>query len=239
MVLLEVKNLTKRFGGLTAVDDLEFSVNEGEILGLIGPNGAGKSTVFNLITSFLTPTRGIVLFKNKKITHLNTHKIASIGVVRTFQNNNLFLDMSVYENIMISQHLLGSAGSWGYFLNTVQARLDEKEFHETSMELLGFTGLMVFKDELAKNLSHGHQRILWMALALAVKPKLLLLEIRFRSPAIDVNRAKPPVHKRKRHRDLPIDVMSLDEGVSSSSLVTRCNVVDDRWLPFRDDLVGA
>ena len=176
MGLLDVSNLTKRFGGLTAVNDLTFGVEEGEFLGLIGPNGAGKSTIFNLITSYLTPTRGIVLFKNKKITRLSTHKIAAVGVVRTFQHNNLFLDMSIYENVMISQHLLGAAGSFGFFLNSAKARRDEKQFHETAMELLGFTGLMPFKDELAKNLSHGHQRILGMAVALAVKPKLLLLD---------------------------------------------------------------
>jgi branched-chain amino acid transport system ATP-binding protein len=176
MPMLKVKGLTKNFGGLVAVDTLDFHVNPGEILGLIGPNGAGKSTVFNLITSYLRLQSGQILFQDEDITHQSTHKVAAKGVIRTFQQNDLFMDMTVYQNLAIASHRLCKAGSWGHYLNTHRARRDEQMFEKSALEILDFFGLMPFRDEKAKNLPHGYQRVLGVAIGMAAKPKLLLLD---------------------------------------------------------------
>jgi len=173
---LEVKGLTKNFGGLIAVNKLNFGVKEGEILGLIGPNGAGKSTVFNLITSYLKSNSGEIIFRNQDITHLKTHKIAAIGIVRTFQQNNLFMDMTVYQNVVIAHHLLCTAGKCGQYWNSKQARSDERRFKESAMKILDDFGLRKYQDEKARNLPHGHQRMLGAAIGMALKPKLFLLD---------------------------------------------------------------
>jgi len=176
MDLLTVRGLTKNFGGLAAVNQLDFHVNKGEILSLIGPNGAGKSTVFNLITSYLSPTSGKITLQDENITHLSTHKVAAKGIVRTFQLTNLFMEMTVLQNVVIAHHLLCACGSWGFFLNRHRARRDEQAFEKSALEILDYFGLLDLKGELAQNLPHGHQRALGMAIGMAVKPKLLLLD---------------------------------------------------------------
>jgi branched-chain amino acid transport system ATP-binding protein len=176
MGFLEIKGLTKDFGGLTAVDKLDFHVNEGEILSLIGPNGAGKSTVFNLITSFLKPSQGSILFRNEDITHLNTYKIAAKGIIRIFQQNSLFDEMTVLQNVMVAHHLFCISGSWECFLNLPRAVRDDQVVQESASQLLEYFGLLSLKSELARGLPHGHKRALAMAIAMAAKPKLLLLD---------------------------------------------------------------
>lgn len=176
MALLEIRGLTKRFGGLTAVDGLDFEVMQGEILGLIGPNGAGKTTLFNLISGVLKPTQGKIFFKGKDITGLKTYQRAARGVVRTFQSDNLFPDMTVLENLLLAHHLYSKTGFWGALFNSSVSRRDRQDVRQKSMSILEYCGLGALKDELAKNLSHGHQRVLGVALALAATHELMLLD---------------------------------------------------------------
>jgi branched-chain amino acid transport system ATP-binding protein len=175
-VLLETKGLTKHFGGLAAVSHLDMHINQGEIVGLIGPNGAGKTTVFNLITGFLRPTRGKVLFNGHDITGKKPHRVAETGIGRTFQLAYLFPDFTVLENVVASFYLYPRSGFWEALFNTPEYRRKEKYILDQAGEVLRFVGLDKVKDELAKNLPHGHQKVLNVARALAIKPKLLLLD---------------------------------------------------------------
>jgi len=175
-VLLETKGLTKHFGGLAAVSQLDLYVNRGEIVGLIGPNGAGKTTVFNLITGFLRPTSGKVLFDGHDITGRKPHLIAETGIGRTFQLAYLFPDFTVMENVVASFYLYPRSGFWEALFNTPAYRKKEKDILNQAKEVLRLVGLDRVEDELAKNLPHGHQKVLNVARALAIKPKLLLLD---------------------------------------------------------------
>jgi len=175
-MLLEISGLTKYFGGLAAVSQLDVYVNEGEIVGLIGPNGAGKTTVFNLITGVFPPTKGKVTFDGTDITGKKPHVIAELGIGRTFQLNPLFADFTVLENVSASFHLRPRSSWLGTYFNTATYRRNEAYILEQSLEILKLVGLDKFKDELAKNLPHGYQKMLGMARALATRPKLLLLD---------------------------------------------------------------
>ena len=175
-VLLETKGLTKHFGGLAAVSQLNMSVKQGEIVGLIGPNGAGKTTLFNLISGFLRPTSGKVLFDGHDITDKKPHVITKMGIGRTFQLASLFPDFTVLENVVASFYLYPKSGFWEALLNTSAYRKKEEYILTQAREILQFVGLDKVKDELAKNLPHGYQKVLGVARALAVKPKLLLLD---------------------------------------------------------------
>ena len=171
MGFFRVENLSKSFGGMKAVDDLSFEVNEGEILSLIGPNGAGKTTVFNLITSFLKPTGGNIIFEDENITNTLSHKIAKRGIVRIFQLDNLFLDMTVLDNLDIAHHLDCKASLPGYFFNSKRARKDHVKFKESSIKLLKYFDLLPYQSELARSLAHGHKRALAIAIAMAAQPR--------------------------------------------------------------------
>jgi len=175
-MLLEIKGLTKQFGGLTAVESFGMDVREGEIVGLIGPNGAGKSTVFNLITGVFKPTAGQVAYDGKDITGKKPHKIAAMGIGRTFQLNPLFADFTVLENVSASFHLRPKSGLLATFFNTRSYKKNEAYIKEASLEVLKAVGLEQVKDEFAKNLPHGYQKMLGVARALATRPKLLLLD---------------------------------------------------------------
>jgi len=175
-VLLETKRLTKFFGGLAAVSQLDMHVNRGEIVGLIGPNGAGKTTVFNLVTGFLRPTGGKVLFDGKDITGKKPHATAKIGIGRTFQLAYLLPDFTVLENVVASFYLYPKSGFWEAIFNTSAYRKKEEYIVNQAREILRFVGLEKVTDELAKNLPHGYQKVLGVARALAVKPRLLLLD---------------------------------------------------------------
>jgi len=175
-MLLEVSGLTKHFGGLAAVSQLDFHVNKGEILGLIGPNGAGKTTVFNLITGVFPPTRGRVVFDGVDITHKKPHQVAKLGIGRTFQLNPLFGNFTVLENISASFHLHPKSSLLDIYFNTATYRRNEAYILEQSLEIAKLAGLDRVKYELAKNLPHGYQKMLGMARALATRPKLLLLD---------------------------------------------------------------
>lgn len=176
MALLEVKSLTKRFGGLVAVMKLDFEVREGEILGLIGPNGAGKTTVFNMIAGTFSPTYGEVIFAGTRITGFMCSKIAALGAVRTFQLTNVFGDMSVLQNVIVGGHVRSGVSLWRSMLGSSKVRNLEKQGEADAVDLLNFMGLYSQRGMLAKNLTHGQQRRLEVAVALAAKPTLLLLD---------------------------------------------------------------
>ncbi len=175
-MLLEIDDLTKHFGGLSAVDGLSFGVDRGEIVGLIGPNGAGKTTAFNLITGILKPTRGRLTFDGRGITGKKPHQLAKLGIGRTFQLNPLFPRFTVLENVVASCHLHPHSNSIDAFFNTRRYRRNEALIMEQALETLKLLQLDKVKDELASNLPHGHQKMLAVARALTVRPKLLLLD---------------------------------------------------------------
>lgn len=174
--LLQINGISRRFGGLLAVNNVSFSVREGEILSVIGPNGAGKSTLFKLISSFLRPTKGEVLFDGRRISGLSPHTVARRGVVRTFQETTIFRNMSVRDNVIISHHLRSNANLLGFYLRSNQAVRDEAAFGQSADEILSFLGLQPFKNETALNMPHGHLRALGIAIGLATNPKVLLLD---------------------------------------------------------------
>lgn len=174
--LLEVKSVTKKFGGLTANRDITFDVSENEILSVIGPNGAGKSTLFKMIASFLPTTSGEVLFRGERISNLKPHIVARKGVVRTFQETTIFKSMTVRESVVVAQHLQSKASLAGYFLGTRAAKDDIEAFGEHADELIEFLGLTSIRDELASNLPQGHLRALGVAIGLATSPRVLLLD---------------------------------------------------------------
>ena len=175
-ILLEAKNLTKQFGGLLAVNRLDFSINQGEIIGLIGPNGAGKTTVFNMMTGTFRPTRGEVIFRGEKIGRLKPNRIAQLGVVRSFQLTNLFGDMTVIQNVILGSHQKSGICLWGSLWSTKVTRRKEIESEREAVRTLEFMGLVEHQRMLAKNLTHGQQRRLEVAVALAAKPEILLLD---------------------------------------------------------------
>ena len=174
--ILEVKGVTKRYGGLVAVNNVSFSVQEGEILSVIGPNGAGKSTLFKLIASFVQTSAGEVRLRGERISDLAPHTVARKGVVRTFQETTIFRSMTVRENIIVAHHLRSRASLLGFFLGTGLAQADEALFAQSADDIVEFLGLHAIRDELASNLPQGHLRALGMAIGLATNPTVLLLD---------------------------------------------------------------
>ena len=173
MALLEAHSLSKHFGGLAAVNSLDLTVEGGEIVGLIGPNGAGKTTCFNLLSGFLRPTSGSVVFAGEDITGRRPHQIVARGLVRTFQLATLFQELTVLENVLLGLHLHARMGLRQLLFS--RWIFPPKEI-SLSREVLGFTGLASHADQLARNLPHGYQRALGIAMALAARPRLLLLD---------------------------------------------------------------
>lgn len=176
MAILETKNLSKHFGGLAAISELDLEVQQGEILGVIGPNGAGKTTFFNVITGYLRPTEGKVIFQGEEIAGLSPNRIAQRGLVRTFQQTELFSRLPVIANMMMGRYMGWETGLWQALLNAKSARHERAQSYQRSMDALNFVGLGETPLMLAGNLPHGHQRLLGLAMALAAEPKLLLLD---------------------------------------------------------------
>ncbi len=175
-MLLDIHSLTKNFGGLIAVNQFSMGVGKGEIVGLIGPNGAGKTTVFNLITGVIRPSTGRVEFDGKDVTGKSPHILASAGIGRTFQLTPLFTEFTTLENVVASYYLHPRSSFWDAFLNTPTYRRNEAFALEQSLKILELVGLGKVKDERARNLPHGYQKMLGIARALAVQPQLLLLD---------------------------------------------------------------
>jgi branched-chain amino acid transport system ATP-binding protein len=176
MALLDVMQLRKEFGGLIAVDSVDFKVEERSIASLIGPNGAGKTTFFNMLTGVYKPTSGSVVFAGEDVTGKPPHAITERGVGRTFQNIRLFQNMTARENVLVGMHSRLKGNVFTAVLRTPHVRKEEAEARERAHELLAFSGLRRVEDEFAKNLSYGDQRRLEVARALATNPKLLLLD---------------------------------------------------------------
>ena len=172
--ILEVRNLTRRFGGLLAINDFSFAVQPGTIHGLIGPNGAGKTTTFNVISGFYAPTSGSVIYEGEDVSGRKTSALAELGLIRTFQGTTLFQEFSVLDNVRIGCHRSAKASFLSRILGT--DREVEKAATEKALEILEFFGLGDLAHEETVNLPHGHQRALGMAVALAADPKLILLD---------------------------------------------------------------
>jgi len=196
MSLLQIRGLTKYFGGLAAVNNLDLDVTEGEILGLVGPNGAGKTTVFNLVTGFHHLTRGKVIFKGRDITNLKPNTIAALGLVRTFQSTTVFKNQTVLDNVMMGHYLQRRCTLLASIFGTRSTRREEEKFRQKAKEILEYIELTEVKDVLAGSLPYGYQRTLGVAIALSAKPELMLL-------------------------DEPVTGMSAEEALAMVSLIRR------------------
>ena len=188
-VILKLDQVTKRFGGLTAVDHVSLEIRRGEIFSLIGPNGAGKTTLFNTITGLYKPTSGSIIFEGREITGLKPYRVASLGIGRTFQQIRLFSYMSALDNVKVGEHHTMRAKLWDSLFTTPKARREERAVQARAMELLTFVGIERQAHNYSRNLPYGHQRRLEIARALATNPHLLLLD----EPAAGAN----PQEKRE------------------------------------------
>jgi branched-chain amino acid transport system ATP-binding protein len=181
--ILQIENITQKFGGLVAVNSVFFEVNQGEIFGLIGPNGAGKTTMFNIITGLINPSQGNLIFKQENITALPPFQIAKKGIARTFQNLRLFGNLSVLENVIIAHHIHQKNNFFSEIFALPQARKNNQTIIKNAQFLLELVGLKDVAKQQANNLAYGDQRRLEIARALALKPQLLLLD----EPAAGMN----------------------------------------------------
>lgn len=182
-MLLSIKGVNKRFGGLQALSDVGLQIQAGQIYGLIGPNGAGKTTFFNVITGLYEPDSGEFLLDGKAYRPTAVHEVARAGIARTFQNIRLFGGMTALENVMTGRYVRTRHGLIGAVLRTPSERREEREIRERAIELLDYVGVLQYADYTARNLSYGHQRRLEIARALATDPKLLALD----EPAAGMN----------------------------------------------------
>jgi branched-chain amino acid transport system ATP-binding protein len=181
--LLEIKGLTKEFGGLKAVNNFDIEIFPGELVGLIGPNGAGKTTVFNLITGIYVPTRGVIRFKDTNLVGFQPHEITQMGIARTFQNIRLFPNLTVLDNVRIAYHIHAGYSMYDAIVHNKRYDQHEKALTERAQEFLSVFNMHTRQGEIAKNLPYGEQRRLEIARALAASPQLLLLD----EPAAGMN----------------------------------------------------
>lgn len=211
MAELELKNITVKFGGLSALSDLSFSINSGEILGLIGPNGAGKTTVFNVLTGVYQATDGDVLFQGESILGHRPYEIFSKGIARTFQNIRLFANMTAVENTMVARHCRSSRGIVSALFKTRAQQEEELFIREKGQEALDFMGVGEFADTVASNLPYGLQRRLEIARAIASEPKVLLLD----EPAAGMNPSESSELMKDiaRISELGIDVLLVEHDM--------------------------
>jgi branched-chain amino acid transport system ATP-binding protein len=212
MSLLAINNLTKRFGGLLAVDRVRFSVETGAIVGLIGPNGAGKTTVFNLITGNYRADQGEVIFDGRSIRDLPTHQIVALGIARTFQTIRLFQKLSVIENALAGFHCRMKSGALAAMLRTPAQRREEQLALESALSELTFVGLGPQADQLAENLSYGNQRLLEIARALTTRPRFIILD----EPAGGMNDKETAelIKTIRKIRDRGITVLLIEHDMS-------------------------
>jgi len=180
---LRVENVFRYFGGVAALSDVTFRISPGEIVGLIGPNGAGKTTLFNVITGFIKPSKGQVLYEERAISELAPYEIASQGIIRTYQKTSIFPALTVAQNIAIGHHRQNRPGIWSVLFRTKAHNFERRETENQAKEILDFLAMDWAKDYVAQNLSYGDQRKLEIAIALSARPKLLLLD----EPAAGLN----------------------------------------------------
>ena len=177
--LLDIKKLSVTFGGLHALRDLDFHVDQGEIVGVIGPNGAGKTTFFNMISGMVTPTSGDIIFEGESLIGLDPNQVTQRGIARTFQNVRLFANMTILENVMVSQHCRTKQGVFGSLFNTKGFQAEEQDIRERAEHVLGFFGSRLIGYRLeqpASVLSYANRRRLEIARAMATRPKMILLD---------------------------------------------------------------
>lgn len=225
MTILEVEELSKRFGGLVAVDKLSFQVNQSEILGIIGPNGAGKTTVLGTISGFYTPSGGRIRFEGTDITGWKAHRVSRLGIGRTFQSSVLFMALPVIENVFIAGHLNYATSAWRRLLRLPSATKEELTLRREGEQILDRMGLGEVKTELTKNLPHGHQRILGICIALVTRPKLLLLD----EPLTGMNATEiqHTVQLIKDIRDSGVTIVMIEHNMEAvMSLCERIVVLD-------------
>ncbi len=223
--LLECNGLSKNFGKLQAVANLDLTIAKGEIRGLIGPNGAGKTTVFNLLTGYYRPTGGKITFKGEDTTMLEPYQIAQKGLTRSFQQNFLFMQSTVLENTLTGFHMFCRAGAVKEFLHTRGAREFDRECREKALEIIDFMGLSPMKNELAGNLPHGHQRALGVSIAMACNPSLILLD----EPVTGMNptETEEMMTRIKNIRDRGITVVLVEHSMQLvMNICDRLTVLD-------------
>jgi branched-chain amino acid transport system ATP-binding protein len=233
-VLLELKNVTMKFGGVTALNEVNLQVKKGEILALIGPNGAGKTTIFNVITGVYKPTSGEINFDGMSLIGKKRHQVTKTGVARTFQNIRLFGESSALENVVTGADIHSKSGVIGSIFGTPRSRREEKAALERSLELLDFMGLRKQAGRLAKNLPYGDQRRLEIARALATNPKLVLLD----EPAAGFNPAEKVALAEtiKKIRDAGYTVLLIEHDMSLIMGISDRVVVIDFGTKIADDL---
>ncbi len=234
--LLEVKNVTLRFGGVVALDKVDFTLYEGEILGLIGPNGAGKTTCFNAMTGVYRPTEGEILFDGQTLSDKKRYKITKMGLARTFQNIRLFPEMTALENVSVGADAHHKTSIPSALLRLPRHWREEKDGREFGKHLLNFVGITTRSDELARNLPYGDQRRLEIARALATRPKLLCLD----EPAAGFNPAEKQslLDLIRKIRDTGITVLLIEHDMRLVMGVTDRIVVLEFGRKIADGLPG-
>ena len=226
MSLLELKEVTKNFGGLLALSEVSALNQRGEIVGLIGPNGAGKTTLFNIISGFYKPSAGKIYFKEKDITPLKPFDVTARGLTRTYQESNLFHDFSVEKNIVIGCHNHPRMGFFEQLLGLSSIQKKESRIQEKVSEILTLLEIKPLKDELAKNLSHGHQRTLGVAIALATEPDLLLLDEPFSGMNAEETQAMM-AHLLRIHREKKLAILLVEHDMKAvAGLCSRVIVLN-------------
>ncbi len=232
--LLELKNVTIKFGGITALSEVNFHVNKGEICALIGPNGAGKTTVFNVVTGVYPITSGDILFKGENLAGKKRHQVTKLGLARTFQNVRLFGDMTALENVLTATDVHKKTGLIRALFGTKLNRQEERESRQRALELLQFMGIDHRADQLAKNLPYGDQRRLEIARALGTEPQLILLD----EPAAGFNPAEKVALAEtiKKIRDKGYTVLLIEHDMSLIMGISDRVAVLDFGQKIADDL---
>ncbi|CAN2202822.1 LivG ABC-type branched-chain amino acid transport systems, ATPase component [Candidatus Nanopelagicaceae bacterium] len=232
--LLELKNVTIKFGGITALSEVNFHVNKGEICALIGPNGAGKTTVFNVVTGVYPITSGDILFKGENLAGKKRHQVTKLGLARTFQNVRLFGDMTALENVLTATDVHKKTGLVRALFGTKLNRQEERESRQRALELLQFMGIDHRADQLAKNLPYGDQRRLEIARALGTEPQLILLD----EPAAGFNPAEKVALAEtiKKIRDKGYTVLLIEHDMSLIMGISDRVAVLDFGQKIADDL---
>ncbi len=233
-ILLSLQNVTMKFGGVTALGEVNLDVKKGEILALIGPNGAGKTTVFNVVTGVYKPTSGSITFAGTRINKQKRFQITQMGIARTFQNIRLWGDMTTLENVITATDAHKKSGLVGALFGLPHARREERENRERAHEILRFIGIDEYADRLAKNLPYGVQRRLEIARAMGTNPQLLLLD----EPAAGFNPAEKVELAAliKRIRDAGYTVLLIEHDMSLIMGISDRVAVLDFGVKIADDL---